>query len=86
MEQLFRNNFNEAADILKEFISDKKNWDKLEKADKNIGKMSDLCNVLINTPKAKFSERIQEIHIKVINSLVYFQTFYRSDLNPGEGH
>ncbi len=32
MEQLFRNNFNEALDILKEFISDEKNWDKLEKA------------------------------------------------------
>jgi len=32
MEQLFRNNFNEALDLLKEFISDEKNWDKLEKA------------------------------------------------------
>ena len=32
MERLFRNNFNEAVDILKEFISDEKNWEKLEKA------------------------------------------------------
>jgi D-sedoheptulose 7-phosphate isomerase len=184
MEQLFRNNFNEAADILKEFMSDEKNWDKLEKAGqlllksirsggkilscgnggsmsdamhfaeeltgrfrenrqsipaiaisdpahisctandfgydfifsrfiegvgknddvlfaistsgnstnvlnaiyaakekgmkvigltgKNGGKMADLCDVVIGTPEAKFSDRIQEIHIKVIHSLVHY--------------
>ena len=184
MEQLFRNNFNEALDILKEFISDEKNWDKLEKAGqlmlksirsggkilscgnggsmsdamhfaeeltgrfrvnrqsipaiaisdpahisctandfgydfifsrfiegvgnkddvlftistsgnsanvinaiyaakekgmkvvgltgKNGGKMAGLCDVVIGTPEAKFSDRIQEIHIKVIHSLVHY--------------
>jgi len=184
MEQLFLNNFNEAVDILKEFMSDEKNWEKLDKAGqlmlksirsggkiitcgnggsmcdamhfaeeltgrfrenrqaipaiaisdpahisctandfgydfifsrfiegvgnkndvlfaistsgnsgnvinaiyaakekgmkvigltgKNGGKMAGVCDVVINTPEAKFSDRIQEIHIKVIHSLVHF--------------
>jgi len=39
---------------------------------KNGGKMADLCDVVIGTPNAKFSDRIQEIHIKVIHSLVHY--------------
>jgi len=31
-----------------------------------------LCDVVIGTPGAKFSDRIQEIHIKVIHSLVHY--------------
>ena len=37
---------------------------------KNGGKMADLCDILINTPEAKFSDRIQEIHIKVIHIMI----------------
>ena len=184
MKQLFLNNFNEAVDILKEFMSDEKNWEKLENAGqlmlksirsggkiitcgnggsmcdamhfaeeltgrfrenrqaipaiaisdpahisctandfgydyifsrfiegvgnkddvlfaistsgnsanvinaiyaakekgmkvigltgKNGGKMAGVCDVVISTPEAKFSDRIQEIHIKVIHSLIHF--------------
>ncbi|MCH7657587.1 MAG: D-sedoheptulose 7-phosphate isomerase [Bacteroidetes bacterium] len=184
MKQLFRNNFNEALDVLKKFISDEKNLDKLEKAGqlllksirsggkilscgnggsmsdamhfaeeltgrfrgnrdsipaiaisdpahltctandfgydfvfsrfiegvgkkgdilfaistsgnsanvinaiyaakekgmkvigltgKNGGKMADLCDVEIRAPETKYSDRVQEIHIKVIHSLVHY--------------
>lgn len=184
MKQLFRNNFNEALDVLKEFISDEKNWDKLEEAGqllvksirsggkilscgnggsmsdamhfaeeltgrfrenrdsipaiaisdpahitctandfgydfifsrfiegvgkkgdilfaistsgnsanvinaiyaakekgmkvigltgKNGGKMADLCDVEIRAPETKYSDRVQEIHIKVIHSFVHY--------------
>jgi D-sedoheptulose 7-phosphate isomerase len=36
------------------------------------GKMASLCDVEIRVPYAGFSDRIQEIHIKVIHSLVNF--------------
>ena len=39
---------------------------------KNGGQMAELCDVIITTPEAKFSDRIQEIHIKVIHSLVHY--------------
>jgi len=37
---------------------------------KNGGKMAELCDVEIRAPFANFSDRIQEIHIKVIHSLI----------------
>ena len=32
--------------------------------------MKDLCDVEIRAPKSKYSDRVQEIHIKVIHSLI----------------
>ena len=37
---------------------------------KDGGKMKDLCDVEIRAPKSKYSDRVQEIHIKVIHSLI----------------
>ena len=39
---------------------------------KDGGKMSSLCDVEIRAPKTPFSDRTQEIHIKVIHSLIYY--------------
>ena len=39
---------------------------------KDGGKMATLCDVEIRAPFAKFADRTQEIHIKVIHSLIDF--------------
>lgn len=39
---------------------------------KNGGKMSGLCDVEIRAPKSDYADRAQEIHIKVIHSLIDF--------------
>src|SRR6476661_2731499 len=42
---------------------------------KNGGKMAELCDVEIRAPFSDYSDRIQEIHIKVIHSLIdYVET------------
>ena len=37
---------------------------------KDGGKMAPLCDVEIRAPKTEFADRAQEIHIKVIHSLI----------------
>lgn len=37
---------------------------------KDGGKMAELCDVEIRSPKSRYSDRVQEIHIKVIHSLI----------------
>jgi len=37
---------------------------------KDGGKMVDLCDVEIRAPKSNYADRAQEIHIKVIHSLI----------------
>ncbi|MFH1319965.1 MAG: D-sedoheptulose 7-phosphate isomerase [Bacteroidota bacterium] len=39
---------------------------------KDGGKMSGICDVEIRAPYSKYSDRTQEIHIKVIHSLIHF--------------
>ena len=39
---------------------------------KDGGKMASLCDVEIRAPFSKFADRAQEIHIKVIHSLIHF--------------
>lgn len=39
---------------------------------KDGGAMADLCDVEIRAPKSEFADRAQEIHIKVIHSLIDF--------------
>lgn len=39
---------------------------------KDGGKMADLCDVEIRAPFSAYSDRVQEIHIKVIHSLIDF--------------
>lgn len=39
---------------------------------KDGGKMDGLCDVEIRAPYSKYSDRTQEIHIKVIHSLIHF--------------
>lgn len=39
---------------------------------KDGGKIASLCSVEIRAPKSKFADRAQEIHIKVIHSLIHF--------------
>lgn len=39
---------------------------------KDGGKMKDLCDVEIRAPFSNYSDRVQEIHIKVIHSLIDF--------------
>lgn len=39
---------------------------------KDGGKLAVLCDVEIRAPKSKYSDRIQEIHIKVIHTLIDF--------------
>jgi D-sedoheptulose 7-phosphate isomerase len=36
------------------------------------GQMSDVCDVEIRAPHSEFADRAQEIHIKVIHSLIGF--------------
>ena len=37
---------------------------------KDGGKMANLCDVEIRAPKSDYADRAQEIHIKVIHSLI----------------
>jgi D-sedoheptulose 7-phosphate isomerase len=37
---------------------------------KDGGKMAQLCDVEIRAPFSQYSDRVQEIHIKVIHSLI----------------
>jgi D-sedoheptulose 7-phosphate isomerase len=37
---------------------------------KDGGKMASLCDVEIRAPKSEYADRAQEIHIKVIHSLI----------------
>ncbi|HVA97625.1 MAG TPA: D-sedoheptulose 7-phosphate isomerase [Bacteroidia bacterium] len=39
---------------------------------KNGGKMATLCDVEIRAPHSEFADRAQEIHIKVIHSLIHY--------------
>lgn len=39
---------------------------------KSGGKLSALCDVEIRAPQSQFSDRVQEIHIKVIHTLILF--------------
>jgi D-sedoheptulose 7-phosphate isomerase len=39
---------------------------------KDGGLLKDLCDVEIRAPHSKYSDRTQEIHIKVIHSLIYY--------------
>ncbi len=39
---------------------------------KDGGKMAKLCDVEIRAPKSKYADRAQEIHIKVIHSLIHY--------------
>lgn len=36
------------------------------------GELAEFCNVLIAAPKSEYADRVQEIHIKVIHSLIDF--------------
>lgn len=36
------------------------------------GQMADLCDILITTPESKYSDRVQELHIKIIHSLIHY--------------
>ena len=45
------------------------------------GKMAELCDVEIRAPNTDYSDRVQEIHIKVIHSLVqYIELSMKDDL------
>lgn len=39
---------------------------------KNGGKIAPLCDIEIRAPRSKYADRAQEIHIKVIHSLIHF--------------
>jgi D-sedoheptulose 7-phosphate isomerase len=39
---------------------------------KDGGKLASLCNVEIRSPHSEYADRVQEIHIKVIHSLIHF--------------
>jgi D-sedoheptulose 7-phosphate isomerase len=39
---------------------------------KDGGKIASLCDVEIRAPKSEYADRVQEIHIKVIHSLIHF--------------
>jgi D-sedoheptulose 7-phosphate isomerase len=38
----------------------------------NGGELSKLCDVEIRAPKSNYSDRVQEIHIKIIHSLIHY--------------
>jgi D-sedoheptulose 7-phosphate isomerase len=46
---------------------------------KDGGKMSELCDVEIRAPKSNYADRAQEIHIKIIHSLIDYVEY---GLNP----
>jgi len=39
---------------------------------KDGGRMASLCDVEIRAPKSEYADRVQEVHIKVIHSLIDF--------------
>ncbi len=39
---------------------------------KNGGKLAEICDVEIRIPHAGYSDRVQEIHIKIIHALIHF--------------
>ena len=39
---------------------------------KNGGKLADVCDVEIRAPKSDYADRAQEIHIKIIHSLIHY--------------
>ena len=39
---------------------------------KNGGDMSELCDIEIRAPHSHYADRVQEIHIKVIHSLIHY--------------
>ncbi|PCH85551.1 MAG: phosphoheptose isomerase, partial [Flavobacteriales bacterium] len=39
---------------------------------KDGGKMAEKCDVEIRAPHSVYADRVQEIHIKVIHSLIHF--------------
>ncbi|MBE2254848.1 MAG: D-sedoheptulose 7-phosphate isomerase [Ignavibacteria bacterium] len=62
-----------SQNILNAIISAKNNGMKIiGLTGKDGGKMATLCDVEIRAPKSKYSDRAQEIHIKVIHSLIDF--------------
>ena len=62
-----------SANILKAISSAKaKGMKIIGLTGKDGGKMASLCDVEIRAPFSKFSDRTQEIHIKVIHSLIDF--------------
>lgn len=40
------------------------------------GKLADLCDVEIRAPDSKYTDRTQEIHIKVIHALIHYVEMY----------
>jgi D-sedoheptulose 7-phosphate isomerase len=52
---------------------------------KDGGKMAGLCDVEIRAPRSQYADRAQEIHIKVIHSLIDYVESQIPDngLNPG---
>lgn len=60
-----KENFLLAQKVLDSFISDPQTWEML-------GQMASLCDVEIRAPHNGYSDRIQEIHIKVIHALVNY--------------
>lgn len=62
-----------SKNILNAILSAKKNGMKIiGLTGKGGGKMAVLCDVEIRAPHSKYSDRAQEIHIKVIHSLIHF--------------
>jgi D-sedoheptulose 7-phosphate isomerase len=39
---------------------------------KSGGKLADICDIEIRAPKSEFADRAQEIHIKIIHSLIHY--------------
>jgi D-sedoheptulose 7-phosphate isomerase len=39
---------------------------------KDGGKMANLCDIEIRAPHSQYADRAQEIHIKIIHSLIHF--------------
>lgn len=55
----------------------KKNMKVVALTGKRGGKLSEICDVEIRAPHSTYSDRIQEIHIKVIHCLIqYIETYY----------
>ncbi|MFH1005451.1 MAG: D-sedoheptulose 7-phosphate isomerase [Bacteroidota bacterium] len=53
-------------------IAKKKGMKVIGLTGKDGGKMAPLCDVEIRAPYSKYSDHIQEIHIKIIHSLIHF--------------
>ena len=39
---------------------------------KSGGKLSEICDIEIRAPKSEYADRVQEIHIKIIHSLIHY--------------